>query len=188
VLAQGAAKRGILLQAAPGVQLDGPVPLGQATVGQGHELVDGVERDRAGVGGDLVAHAAQQAVDWQATDLAKEVPEGAIDGADGIAILGGAQVAPEILPNSLAVERIPADELPFHLLDIRPAPIGREALDALVGLEAQQGRLSHGTIGHNAIAPMVGATLPLNVVNLDCRDLHVMPPPGWGPRQATLGC
>jgi len=105
---------------------------------------------RAGIGRNLVAHAAEQLVERRVQALRIQVPERDVDRADGeLRGVEQAVAAPHVLPDRLAVGRVLADEQ-------RPQPVGdgvREAqpavgADDLAGEALVGGDLHRQEIGH----------------------------------------
>ena len=107
----------------PGVELVGLVALGDALHGEVGVILRGAEAagdvvaaHRAGVGGDAGARAAEELVGGQAGQLAREVPQGAVDRRE-VAVEHRARVEAldllELVPDRLAQERVHPDDHPL---------------------------------------------------------------------------
>src|SRR5690606_36062232 len=118
-------------------------------------VVDGMQRGRARVGGQTVAAGAEQPVNRQARDLARDVPERDVHGADRPEHYG-AVLRHQELVEPVTVERVLAHDERLQVVD-QPARVDidrskgrakeRVAIDAGVGGYRQKAQMNVTVIG-----------------------------------------
>ena len=142
---------------------------------------------RAGIGADLVAAGADQAMDWQPGGLPGNVPQRDIDGADR-ADRRDAGAPPQQPVEPLAVERVLVRQDRLQKADqagtvearrVRRGAQKRVSLDPLVGHDPQQAKIAFPRGPRRVVAVnRRGDAFPREQGQRDIGDLHARLSPG----------
>ena len=134
-------------------------------------------RIRARIGLDPLPGAAQQLADRQSYQASQQVPQGAVHGAGNVfrqAVAERRQLIHPV-PQLLAVERVLADQHPFHrFLDVAPVAAHHVPLQPFVSRYAGDGVGALALLSQHTVPPLV-RSLPRRAAerdDLDVGNLH----------------